>query len=45
MESDLWDGNFHSVSLYRLLEHLISDADSIRKSIAYIATYIKNKKN
>ena len=33
-----------TVSLYRLLEHLISNAVSIRKSIAYIATYIKNKK-
>jgi len=44
MELDLWDGNFHSVSLHRSLEHLTSDADNIRKFIVYMATYIKNKK-
>ena len=44
IEPDLWDGNFHSVSLHRSLEHLTSDADSIRKSMVYMATYIKIKK-
>jgi len=44
MEPKLWDGNFHPISLYRSLEHLASDAENIKKSLAYIATYIKNKK-
>ena len=43
-EPDLWDGNFYSVSLYGSLEHLTSNADSIRKSMVCMATYIKIKK-
>ena len=42
-EPDLWNGNFHPISLYGLLKHLVSNADSIRKSITYTAIYIKNK--
>ena len=44
IESELWDGNFHSVSLHRSLEHLASDTENIRKSMVHMATYIKNKK-
>ena len=44
IELKLWDGNFHSVSLHRLLEYLASDAKNIKKSIVCMAIYIKNKK-
>ena len=40
----LWHGNFYPISLYKSLEHLISDAKNIKKSMACIAIYIKNKK-
>ena len=43
-EPELWDSNFHPVSLHRLLEHLASDTKNIRKLMVYMATYIKNKK-
>ena len=43
-EPKLWDGNFHSVLLHRSLEYLASDAKNIKKYIAHIAIYIKNKK-
>lgn len=44
IEPKLWDGNFHPMSLHRLLEYLASDAKNIKKSIVCMATYIKNKK-
>ena len=44
MKPDLWDGNFHSVSLHGSLKHLTSNTNSIRKSMVHMATYIKNKK-
>ena len=44
IEPKLWDSNFHSVLLYKSLEHLASDAENIRKLIVHIATHIKNKK-
>ena len=43
MKPELWDGNFHPVSLHRSLEHLISDTNNI-KSLACMAKYIGNKK-
>ena len=44
MEQKLLDGNFYPISLYRSLEHLASNADNIKKSLAHIAKYIGNKK-
>jgi len=44
MEPELWDSNFHPISLHGLLEHLASDANNIQKSLAHVAKYIKNKK-
>ena len=42
IEFKLWDGNFHPISLYRSLEHLTSDVENIKKSMAHITIYIKN---
>ena len=42
-EADLLDGNFHTISLYSLLEHLFSDTKYIKESLIYIAKYIDNK--
>jgi len=44
MEPELWDSNFHPISLHRSLEHLASDANNIKKSLAGMAKYIENKK-
>ena len=43
-EQDAWDGNFHSILLHSLLEHLPSNANSIKKSLCYMMKYILNKK-
>ena len=44
MEPKLWDSNFHPVLLYRLLKHLTSNAENIKKSLACMTIYIKHKK-
>jgi len=44
MVPDIWDGNFHSVSLHRLIEHLALNAINIRKSLHHMMKYIPNKK-
>ena len=44
MELELWNNNFHPISLYRLLEHLSFDATNLKKSMICIAKYIQNKK-
>jgi len=41
---DIWDGNFHSISLHRLVEYLASDAINIRESLYRTMKYILNKK-
>ena len=43
-ELDLWNGNFHSISLYSSLEHLLSNSNNIKKSLVCMAKYIENKK-
>jgi len=43
-ELDLWDSNFHSISLHSFLEHLPSDSNNIKKSLVRMAKYIENKK-
>jgi len=42
-EPELWDGNFHPISLHGSMEHLASDAKSIRDSLAFMAKYMGNK--
>ena len=44
MELELWDGNFHSVSLYGLLEYLFSNISNLKQFMTYIAKYIQNNK-
>ena len=44
MVPDIWDGNFHSVSLHGLIKHLALDAINIRKSLHHMIKYILNKK-
>ena len=43
MESDLWSGSFHSISLHRLMEHFTSDSKSIKDSLNFMSKYIANK--
>ena len=42
-KSDLWDGNFHTISLHGLSEHLFFDIKYIKEFLIYIAKYINNK--
>ena len=42
-EPDLWDGNFYPILLHSSMEHLASDAKSIKDSLNFIAKYISNK--
>ena len=43
MEPELWDRNFHLISLYGSMEHLVSNAKSIKDSLAFMAKYMGNK--
>ena len=42
-DPDLWDGNFHPVSLHRSLEYLALDIKNIKDSLNFMAKYIDNK--
>jgi len=42
-EPKLWNGNFHSISLHRFIEHIASDSKNIRDSLNFITRYISNK--
>ena len=42
-ELDLWDGNFHPISLHGSIEYLALDSKSIKDSLNFIAKYISNK--
>jgi len=44
IKPELWDGNFHPISLHGLLEYLPSDLKNIKESLNYLAKYIKNKR-
>ena len=43
-EPELWNGNFHYISLHSFLEHLPSNANNIKNSLICMVKYIKNKK-
>jgi len=43
-EQDAWDGDFCSISLHGLLEHLPFNANNIKESLHYMTKYICNKK-
>ena len=44
MKQDAWNSDFWSILLYGSLEHLLSDANNIRKSLIWIVKYISKKK-
>jgi len=43
MKPELWDGNFHPISLHSSMEHLASDSKNIKDSLNFMAKYISNK--
>ena len=40
---ELWNGNFHSISLHGSIEHIASDAKNIKNTLNFMARYISNK--
>jgi len=42
-EPELWNGNFHPISLYRSIEHIALDAKNIKDTLNFMARYISNK--
>ena len=43
LDPESWDGNFHTISLHGLMEHLASDVKHIKESLHWIQKYILNK--
>ena len=43
MKPNLWDGNFHSISLHSSIKYLVLDSKNIKDSLNFIAKYINNK--
>jgi len=43
LDSELWDSNFHTISLYRSIEHIVSDVLNIKNSLLRIKKYILDK--
>jgi len=43
MKPELWDSNFHPISLHRSIEHIVLDFKNIRDSLNFMARYISNK--
>ena len=43
MKSELWNGNFHPISLHGFIEYLASDSKNIKNSLNFMAKYIPNK--
>ena len=43
MEPDLWDSNFHSISLHSSIKYLALDLKNIKDSLNFMAKYITNK--
>ena len=43
LDSELWDGNFHAISLHGSMEHIVSDVLSIKNSLLRIKKYILGK--
>ena len=42
-EPELWDGNFHPISLHRAIKYLTLDSKNIKDSLNSMAKYITNK--
>ena len=43
LDTKSWNGNFHAISLYGLIEHLMSDIKYIKELLYHIQKYILNK--
>ena len=43
MDPEIWNGGFHPISLHGSIEHIASDAKSIKDSLKFMAKYISNK--
>jgi len=43
LDPELWDSNFHAVSLHRSMEHLAPDALNIKESLFRIQKFIAGK--
>jgi len=43
MESELWDGSFHLISLHGSIEYIALDAKNIKDLLNFMAKYIVNK--
>jgi len=39
----IWNSGFHPISLHSSIEHIASDAKSIKDSLKFMAKYISNK--
>ena len=42
-EPELWDSNFHPISLHGSIEHIASDAKNIKDTLNFMTRYISNK--
>lgn len=43
LDPELWDGNFHAISLHESMEHIASDVLSIKNFLFRIKKYILDK--
>jgi len=43
LDPKLWDSNFHTVSLYRLIKYLVSDIQNIKEFLTRMQKYILDK--
>jgi len=43
LDPDLWDGNFHTVSLYGAIEHMPSDVLNFKESLSRMHKYMLGK--
>ena len=43
MDSKIWNGRFHPISLHSFIEYIALDAKSIKDSLKFMAKYISNK--
>jgi len=43
LDPESWDGDFRAISLYRSMEHLVSDTKIIKNSLTRMRKYILGK--
>jgi len=44
MEQNIWDGDFHPISIHGSMKHIASDIKNIKTSLCQMSNYILNKK-